>query len=99
MLLPNELYKEASLIGADQMQLPLFFRDTASQPILQLSDFNTLIALSQEHHVPVYDLKDHELGKAGVVGENMKESMNRFRALFSDGADRIIILTKDAESH
>ena len=99
MLLPDELYHEASLIGSDQMQLPLFFRDTASQPILQLSDFNTLIALSQEHHVPVYDLEDHELGKEGVVREKMKESMNRFRALFSDGADRIIILTKDAESH
>ncbi len=99
MLLPDELYREASLIGLDQMQLSLFFQDTASQPILQLSDFNTLIALSQEHHVPVYDLKDHELDKEGVVLEKMKESMNRFRALFSDGADRIIILTKDVESH
>lgn len=99
MLLPNELYHEASVIGSDQMQLPLFFQDTASQPILQLSDFNTLIALSQEHHVPVYDLEDNELGKEGVVREKMKESMNRFKSLFSDGADRIIILTEDAESH
>ena len=58
-----------------------------------------LIALSQEHHVPVYDLEDYDLNKAGIILENMKESMNRFRALFSDGADRIIILTNDAESH
>ena len=65
MLLPNRLYYEASQIGTVQKQLPLFFLDTASQPILQLSDFNTLIALSQKHHVPVYDLEDHKLDKEG----------------------------------
>ena len=96
MLLPDELYHKASMIGSDQTQLSLFFQDTISQPILQLSDFNTLIALSQEHHAPVFNLTDAELGKEGKVLNNMKRSMKRFRDLFSDGADRIITLTEDA---
>lgn len=96
MLLPDELYYEASMIGSEQAQLSLFFQDTVSQPILQLSDFNTLIALSQEHHAPVFDLTDAELGKDGTVLKNMKQSMERFRDLFSDGADRIITLTENA---
>lgn len=96
MLLPDELYQKASEIGSDYTQIPLFFEDIASQPILQLSDFNTLIPLSQEHNVPVFNLSDNQLEKSGIVLEKMKKSMERFRALFSDGADRIITLTENA---
>ena len=99
MLLPDELYMKASQIGSDFAQMTLFFEDTASQPLLQLSDFNTLIALSQEHKAPVFDLSDNQLEKEGIVLEKMKKSMNNFRALFSDGADRILTLTENAESY
>ena len=99
MLLPDELYQEASEIGSDSIQLSLFFHDIASQPLLQLSDFNTLIALSQEHKAPVFDLSDYQLRKEGVVLDNMRKSMNKFRDLFSDGADRIITLTENVESN
>ena len=99
MLLPDELYQEASEIGSDSIQLSLFFHDIASQPLLQLSDFNTLIALSQEHKAPVFDLRDYQLRKGGIVLDNMRKSMNKFRDLFSDGADRIITLTENVESH
>ena len=99
MLLPDELYQEASQIGSDPIQQSLFFEDTASQPVLQLSDFNTLIALSQEYKVPVFDLSDAQLGKEGIVLEKMRTSMNKFRDLFSDGADRIITLTENVESN
>ena len=95
MLLPDELYYEASLIGSDEAQLRLFFNDIASQPILQVSDFNTLIARSQEHNAPIFDLTDNQLEKSGIVLEKMKKSMERFRALFSEGADRIITLTEN----
>ena len=61
-----------------------------------MSDFNTLIARSQEHNAPVFDLSDDQLEKSGVVLDTMKKSMNKFRVLFSDGADRIITLTEDA---
>ncbi|MXV83470.1 AAA family ATPase [Candidatus Poribacteria bacterium] len=96
MLLPDELYWQANRIGSDTIQLDLFFEDTASQPLLQLSDFNTLIALSQEHKAPVFNLTDNQLGKEGVVLETMRKSMHMFRVLFSEGADRILTLTEDA---
>ena len=99
MLLPDELYQEASRIGSEPTQLSIFFHNIASQPLLQLSDFNTLIALSQEHKAPVFDLSDHQLKKEGIVLETMRKSMNKFRDLFSDGADRIITLTENAESN
>ena len=99
MLLPDELYQEASEIGPDSIQQSLFFEDTVSQPVLQLSDFNTLIALSQEYKAPVFDLSDAQLGKEGIVLEKMRTSMNKFRDLFSDGADRIITLTENVESN
>ena len=96
MLLPDELYYKASLIGSRDTQLPLFFSDIASQPILQLSDFNTLIARSQEHNAPVFNLNEAQLEVAGIALDTMRKSMENFRALFSDGADRIITLTEDA---
>lgn len=96
MLLPDELYKKASLIGPCETQLRLFFDDIASQPLLQVSDFNTLIARSQEHNAPIFDLTDAQLEKSGIVLEKMKKSMENFRDLFSDGADRIITLTENA---
>ena len=96
MLLPDELYRKASQIGSKNEKNQQFFNNTASQPILQLSDFNTLIARSQEHNAPVFDLTDEQLEIVGVALETMKESMNRFRDLFSDGVERIIILTQDA---
>ena len=99
MLLPDELYQKASEIGSAPTQLSLFFHNIASQPLLQLSDFNTLIALSQEHKAPVFDLSDDQLEKEGIVLETMRKSMIKFRDLFSDGADRIITLTENAESY
>lgn len=99
MLLSDELYQKASEIGSDSTQLSLFFNNTASQPLLQLSDFNTLIALSQEHKAPVFALTDNQLKKEGIVLETMRTSMNNFRSLFSDGADRIITLTENAEPY
>lgn len=96
MLLSDELYQKASLIGSGVTQLPLFFDEIASQPILQLSDFNSLIACSQEHQAPVFNLTDSQLETTGNVRENQKEAMNKFRSLFSDGADRIITLTENA---
>ena len=98
MLLPDELYYKANLIGSDggQLQLLPFFEEIASQPILQLSDFKSLIACSQEHQAPVFNLTDVQLKTTGIALDNQKESMNKFRSLFSDGADRIITLTENA---
>lgn len=101
MLLPDEFYKKAHEIGSDTNQFDLLVKDVVynsviSQPILQVSDFNTLIARSQEHNAPVFDLTDAQLQIVGIALDTMKKSMDMFRDLFSDGADRIITLTENA---
>ena len=104
MLLSSELYKKAHEIGSDLTQFDFLVKDVVydsviSQPLLQLSDFNRLIAQSQKHKTPVFDLTDDQLERTGKARKNTKKSMNKFRDLFSDGADRIITLTENAESY
>ena len=79
MLLSDEVYKKA---GVD-----------LSKPTIQMSDFNGLIALSQKHKAPVFDLTDSQLEQVGVVLERTKRSMKEFRRLYSEGADKIIAMT------
>lgn len=69
------------------------------KPLLQMSDFNSLIALSQKHKVPVFALSDAQLEQTGVVLERTKKSMLKFRDLFSDAADRIMALTSYEQGH
>ena len=82
MLLPKEAYTVAGL------QL--------GKPIIQMSDFNSLIALSQKHKKPVFALTDEQLEQRGIVLKTTKKSMNRFLELYSQGADRIIALIQNA---
>jgi cellulose biosynthesis protein BcsQ len=62
----------------------------AGEPILQMSDFNGLIAQSQKHSAPVFALTDAQLEQSGIVLERTKKSMSQFKKLFSDAADKII---------
>ena len=98
MVLPCELYEQ--VIENESGQASLFPDDpyarVLGKPILQMPDFNSLIALSQEHKVPVFDLTDTQLGYEGVVLEQAKEPMLRFQKLYSDGADRIMALVENA---
>lgn len=59
-------------------------------PILEVSDFNSLIALSQEHQVPVYALTMENTKQTGAVWEQSKASMKVFNDAFKDCADMII---------
>jgi cellulose biosynthesis protein BcsQ len=61
-------------------------------PLLQMSDFNSLIARSQEHQVPIFELTDDQLDQVGVVLKTTKASMENFRALFDEAADRVLKL-------
>jgi cellulose biosynthesis protein BcsQ len=79
MLLPESVYR---LAGAP-----------VENPLMQMSDFNGLIAQSQQHNSPIFDLTDEQLDQKGVVLERTKRSMEDFRNIFSDGADKFILLT------
>lgn len=55
-------------------------------PLLQ----NSLIARSQEHQAPVFELADSQLKQERVVLEATKDSMYKFQELFSQAAERVI---------
>ena len=101
MLLPCELYKQVleteSELESDQNVLfpEDAYAKVLGKPILQMSDFNSLIALSQKHKVPIFDLTDAQLGYGGVVLEQAKEPMLQFRKLYSEGAARIMTLVEN----
>ena len=63
------------------------------QPILEVADFNSLIALSQEFQVPVYALTEHQTNQQGAVWDQTEASMKLFAAAFDKCADNIFALT------
>ena len=62
-------------------------------PIMEVPDFNSLIAISQEHQVPVYCLTPEQIGQQGAVLDQAEGNMVTFKERFSECADRIIALT------
>lgn len=92
MLLSHKLYETEETQRV--LFLDLAYSQALAQPLLQMSDFNSLIALSQKHKAPIFDLTDEQLEQTGIVLQTAKKSMNQFRKLYSKGADRIIKLVE-----
>ncbi len=61
-----------------------------SDPILQMSDFNTLIARSQKFQLPVFSLKDEHLTTTGLALKNTKIAMQKFNQHFDECATKIL---------
>jgi hypothetical protein len=68
--------------------------------LINISDFNSLIAQSQTHSTPVFALSDAQIEQAGKVLITMKKSRDDFEKAFSALANTVEILTgiKDSES-
>lgn len=64
--------------------------------LIQMSDFNSLIAISQNCQTPVFALNPEQIGQTGNVLDNTLESQRHFEEAFSTLADRIINLTCNA---
>jgi cellulose biosynthesis protein BcsQ len=79
MMLPKEAYLEQNISN--------------NYTLTKISNFNSLIALSQEHRTPVYDLTPEQLRQTGKVLENNQAKQDEFKKIFSDLADKIIGLT------
>jgi cellulose biosynthesis protein BcsQ len=62
-------------------------------PIMEVADFNSLIALSQEHQVPVYALTPTMTNQKGAVWEQTRENMGVFETAFRECAEKVIALT------
>ena len=71
---------------------------TAAQSycLAQIPDFNTLIASSQTHQTPVFALEDAMFGHTGTVLEQDRRKRDEFRTIFSDLADRVVVLATNA---
>ena len=63
------------------------------RPIMEVADFNSIIALSQEHQVPVYALTPEQIDQQGAVWRQTKTSMDVFFEAFSDCAEKVFRLT------
>lgn len=61
--------------------------------LANISDFNSLIAQSQKHNVPVFALTDAQIEQGGVILETMKENRDNFNTTFENLAKDIEELT------
>ncbi|BAU40514.1 ParA family protein [Leptolyngbya sp. O-77] len=91
-----------TLRQSDMMLSDYVYRDQGLEDSLSLakiSNFNSLIALSQEHRTPVYDLTPEQLRQTGVVLEKNQQKQEEFRKTFSDLADRVIALSSESSAY
>lgn len=64
-----------------------------SYTITTIPDFNSLIAMSQDHQAPVFELTDEQIGLKGIVLDRTLKQQGEFKATISRFADQIIGLT------
>jgi cellulose biosynthesis protein BcsQ len=82
MLLPEDYYSQQGL--GDGLCL------------MEVSDFNSLIAVSQDKQTPVFALTSKQIGQSGSVLTNTLASQENFREAFDQLAERVINLTCNA---
>jgi len=61
--------------------------------LAQIPDFNTLIATSQTHRIPIFALKDSMFGHVGKVLQQDQKKRRDFRKIFDQLSNRVISLT------
>ena len=81
MLCPN--IKEIGMIDGN-------IKDTDDWCLAKFSDFNSLIALSQQYAKPIYALDDSDIGTTGHVFKNQQKSRNAFNKQFENLAQLVI---------
>ncbi|MHC5824276.1 MAG: hypothetical protein ACYT04_52680, partial [Nostoc sp.] len=79
LLLPNNIYTNQEI--------------NSNFTMTKISNFNSLIALSQEYNTPVYALTLKQLNQKGKVLDNNQAKQEEFKKTFSDLADKIIALS------
>ena len=64
-----------------------------SMIMVQIPDFNSLVALSQKCQKPVFALNEDDTGQSGVVQEGMLRNRDQFDSLFDQLANQVLALT------
>jgi cellulose biosynthesis protein BcsQ len=67
--------------------------DPDSLIMVQIPDFNSLVALSQDCQKPVFAIQAADTGQSGVVLKGTLRSRDQFDALFDRLADQVLSLT------
>lgn len=62
--------------------------------LANISDFNSLIALSQKHNTPVFALTDAQLEQSGRILKTMKDNRDNFLTVFRQLATTVATLAK-----
>lgn len=62
--------------------------------LINIADFNSLIAYSQICNTPVFLLTQDQVGKTGKVWENMQQNRDDFQQIFKTLASRLINVTQ-----
>lgn len=62
--------------------------------LMNIADFNSLIAQSQEHNTPIFLLSQEQVKQTGITWSNMKKSRDEFYETFKALAERIIYMTQ-----
>lgn len=82
---------------AGMIQQPGLFKDKLGlepwTPIMEVADFNSIIALSQEHQVPVFALTAGQVDQQGAVWDQTRKSMEVFENAFAECAEKVFALT------
>jgi cellulose biosynthesis protein BcsQ len=73
--------------------------DDSPYNLINIADFNSLIAQSQRHNVPVFALTDAQIEQVGVILETMKTSRDLFGASFATLANSIEIISGITKPH
>jgi len=60
--------------------------------LINIADFNSLIAQSQENNTPVFLLTQEQVKQGGVIWINMKKNRDDFYQTFEKLADEIICM-------
>lgn len=77
--MPNQVYAEQGM--------------NVNLTMTKISNFNSLIALSQEHSTPIYALTSEQLKQYGRVLEANQRKQQEFKTTFFNLADKIIALS------
>lgn len=79
MLLTEEQYKQADI--------------DPGKFSLEVSDFNSLIAISQDLSKPVFALTQDDIRNSGSVAINQLASVDGFNKIYAKGAEEIVIIS------